>query len=360
MTLRRPVIALFAVLTTVAQASAAGFETQNFSVNAPTPELARRFGEMAEYFRREKAMEWLGQEMAPWPRKCPLRVIVSMNGAGGATTFTFGSRNGQPAVVAQEMEIRGEVKQLLNSVLPHEVTHTVLAHHFGRAVPRWADEGGSVLSENDEERYSHDVRCRELLNAGRAIRLRVLFRLGDYPKDMIVLYAQGYSVSGWLVEKAGGGQAGRQALLRFLEVGMQGGEPRPGAPYHGSIESWNQACREVFGMDSIESLEQTWLDSLKSTAPNRIAARGSSGGLKNGGGSVPTNLRSELRSSAAALPMLEPPVTARGSAPEYDRPAPYREPASKTSSSFPSGPAGRSVPPEKPRMLLLPPEVPRR
>jgi len=359
MTLRRSVIALVAVLATLGQSSAAGFETQNFSVSAPTADLARRFGEMAEYFRREKAMEWLGQEMPPWPRKCPLKVLVSMEGAGGATTFTFGSRNGRPAVVAQEMEIRGEVKQLLNSVLPHEVTHTVLAHHFGRAVPRWADEGGSVLSENDEERYSHDVRCRELLNAGRAIRLRVLFRLGDYPKDMIVLYAQGYSVSGWLVEKAGGGQSGRQQLLRFLDIGMQGGEPRPGSPYHGSIESWNMASREVFGLDSLEALEANWLESLKTSSPNRVAARGPSG-LKNGGGSASTAMaRNELRSSAAPLPMLEAPVKARGATPEYDRPTSATVDAKpRTFSGFPS--ASRPMAPEKPRLLLLPPEVPRR
>ena len=124
-----------------------------------------------------------------------------MGSAGGATTFTFGSENGRPVVTSQRMEIRGEAKQLLNSVLPHEVTHTVLAHHFGRPVPRWADEGGSVLSENDEERYSHDVKCRELLNAGRGIVLRTLFRMADYPRDMLVLYAQGFSVTDYLVEE---------------------------------------------------------------------------------------------------------------------------------------------------------------
>lgn len=369
MTLRRLILIISGTVLSLIPCSAASFETTNFTVNAPTSELARRFGEMAEVYRREKALEWLGYEMPPWQRKCPIRVIVTLNGAGGATTFTFGSRNGQPAVMAQEMEIRGEVKQLLNSVLPHEVTHTVFAHHFGRAVPRWADEGGSVLSENDDERYTHDVRCRELLNAGRAIRLRVLFRLGDYPRDMIVLYAQGYSVAAWLVERAGGGQAGRQALLRFLELGMQGGEPRPGIPYHGSIESWNQAARQVYGIDGVDSLEQLWLDSLKTTAPNRIAARGSSG-LRNGGDLLTSHVRSEIRSSASPMPLLEPPVTARGATPESDRyPSssfvkdPFQTSPFKSLSSFPNTdatPASRPLPPDKPRLLLLPPEIPYR
>lgn len=350
MTLRRSLIALALALSAAVPASAAPYTTANFIVDAPTPELARRFGEMAEYYRREKALEWLGQEMPNWPQRCPLQVRVSTNGAGGATTFSFGSRNGHPAVVDQKMEIRGEVKQLLNSVLPHEVTHTVLAQHFGRPVPRWADEGGSVLSENDEERYSHDVRCRELLNAGRAIRLRVLFCMTEYPRDMIVLYAQGYSIASWLVEKGGGGQVGRQQLLSFLAAGMTNDQRQES---HGSPGSWNEAARRVYGIDSVEALEAQWIESLKGSAPNRIAARGSSG-LKNGGAAMPLG-RNELRTSPNAVPVLEPPVTARGAAPEYDR-----TPSARTSSgSFTASPASRPVAPERPALLLMPPEVPK-
>ena len=284
MTLRRSISALvLALLAAPGIASAANFETTNFVVDAPTADLARRFGEKAEEFRKEKAIEWLGREMPPWPERCPLHVKIEMGAAGGATTFTFGSRGGRPAVSSQRMEIRGEAKQLLNSVLPHEVTHTVLAYHFGRAVPRWADEGGSVLSENDEERFSHDIRCRELLNAGRGIVLRTLFRMADYPRDMIVLYAQGYSITSYLVDKGGGGREGRTKLLQFLTAGM-GNDWQPGVPqkYHGTPESWNEACRKVYGVDTVDGLEKGWLDSLR-TPPSRTAARdaGNSSGVRS-------------------------------------------------------------------------------
>ena len=274
MTLRRSVSALvLALLAMPGMATAATFETTNFVVNAPTAELARRFGEMAEKYRKEKALDWLGREMPPWPERCPLHVKLEMGAAGGATTFTFGTRGNRPAVSSQRMEIRGDAKQLLSSVLPHEVTHTVLAHHFGRAVPRWADEGGSVLSENDEERFSHDIRCRELLNAGRGIVLRTLFRMADYPRDMIVLYAQGYSITAFLVEKGGGGREGRTKLLQFLASGM-GNDWQPGVPqrYHGTPESWNDACRRVYGFETVDALEKAWLDALH-TPPSRTAAR---------------------------------------------------------------------------------------
>lgn len=362
MTLRRPIAALFvAILGSPAVAFAANYKTVNFSVEAPTPELAKKFGEMAEFYRKEKALEWLGREMPQWPARCPLRVQIISGSAAGATTFQFGSENGRPTVTSQEMEIRGETKQLLNSVLPHEVTHTVLAYYFGRAVPRWADEGGSVLSENDEERFSHDVSCRQLLNAGRGIRLRVLFRMAEYPRDMFVLYAQGYSVSSYLVEKGGGGREGRGKLLQFLSIGMQGNDPRA----HGTPESWNDATRRVYGFDSVDALEEAWLQALR-TPPTRTAARDAGNGTRPttpvasvaSTGTMTSGNRTELRSSAAPLPVLEPPVRARAAAPDFEPTRPtYLPPTNPMPVSAPS-PARSSVP-DVPPPVLLPPEIPR-
>ena len=52
---------------------------------------------------------------------------------------------------AEKEQITGPKERLLNSVLPHEITHTVFAHYFKQPVPRWADEGGAVLSEDEIE-----------------------------------------------------------------------------------------------------------------------------------------------------------------------------------------------------------------
>jgi hypothetical protein len=356
MTLRRSIpalVALAAALAAPSPARAATFETTNFVIDAPNADLARRFGEAAEKYRREKALDWLGREMPPWPERCPVFVKLEMGAAGGATTFTFGNRGNRPVVTSQRMEIKGDAKQLLSSVLPHEVTHTVLAHHFGRAVPRWADEGGSVLSENEEERFSHDIRCRELLNAGRGIILRTLFRMAEYPRDMIVLYAQGYSITAFLVDKGGGGRDGRTKLLQFLAMGM-GNDWQPGVPqrYHGTPESWNEATRRVYGFETVDAMEKAWLDALH-TPPSRVAAReiGRTGG--NSRATTPVSYasaganggRTELRTSAPpAMPVLEPPVRAiRAAMPDAE---PRRADA-------------RPVSMERPPPVLLPPEIPR-
>jgi hypothetical protein len=347
MTLRRHFSALALVLIAPAVASAASYDTANFTTEAPTPELAKKFGDMAEFYRKEKALEWTGREMPQWARRCPLQVQITQGSAGGATTFTFGQDAGKPVVTSIRMEIRGDAKQLLNSVLPHEVTHTVLAHYFGRPVPRWADEGGSVLSENDEERFNHDVRCRELLNAGRGIRLRVLFRMTEYPRDMIVLYAQGYSISQYLVKKGGDGKEGRGKLLQFLGQGMQGN----------TAESWNAAANRVYGFDTVDALEEAWLTALK-TPPSRVAARDTTaqGELAAAAGS-----RTELRSSAApAVPVLEPPVKAvRGSTPDREPVRPSHLPPATDPSTLNSSPVVRPIAPDRPAPVILPPEIPK-
>ncbi|VTS06777.1 hypothetical protein [Tuwongella immobilis] len=243
MTTRR--IGFLAVLLLVMNSglsTAASYRTPNFVVEAATPQLAAEFGQLAEKYRREKAIEWLGREMPQWPTPCPLKVQVTMGGAGGATSFNFeGSR------IYQSMQIEGALDRLKVSVLPHEITHTVFAHHFRQPVPRWADEGGAVYSEDDLERNRHDSMCRQQLNAGRAFQLRVLFGLKEYPQDVPVLYAEGFSVTAFLIE-----QGDRQRFLNFVGAGMQQGWDAAVATYYAPYRS-------------VADLERAWLDYLKGT-----------------------------------------------------------------------------------------------
>ena len=303
MTLRRAVplvcLALAAVFTAPAFAKER-FTTENFVVSAPTKELAKTFGEYAEVYRKEKALDWLGYEMPKWPARCPLDVQITMNGTGGATTFSFTSSGGRSSVSSQEMKIFGETNQLLHSVLPHEITHTVFAQHFGQAVPRWADEGGSVLSENDEERYSHDVRCRELLNRGKGIPLQVLFAMNDYPPDMITLYAQGYSVCQFLIDRDG-----KKKFLEFIRVGMKSGN-----------RNWNEAV-QLYGFNTPDDLQVEWLAKLKETMPQKgsAIARNQPKSTTRPATALVSNRGPETRTSAGALPFLEPPIMARAAAP---------------------------------------------
>lgn len=337
MTIRRTATAAALFLFLAAPASAGegefdrdgSYRTRNFRTVAPTRELAETFGDMAEKYRREKAIEWLGKEMPAWPQRCPLKVEVNLKQSGGATTFGFAGDGGRGGVSSQEMRIFGEAKQLLYSVLPHEVTHTVLAYHFGRPVPRWADEGGAVLSENDDECFQHDVRCREILNQGRATRLRVLFTLKEYPRDVLTVYAQGYSVCAYLIN----GHGGRKKFLDFVDTGMRNGN-----------RNWDAAVREVYGFETVDELEEKWLDSLR-TPPVRVAARNRT----EVASAAPTGRsKSDIRTSGLpSQPLLEAPATFRGVAPAGEK--------GRESERTASGPVAAAPP----KPLLLPPEPPR-
>ncbi len=231
------------VALSVMASTGAAYPTQNFLVEAPTPQIAQQIGQAAEYYRKQKAIDWLGYEMPPWPQRCPLQVRVTLNGPSGATSFAFDGGY----VRGQHMHIEGPLDRLLASVLPHEVTHTVFAYYFRCPVPRWADEGGAVLSEDEVERDRHDKLVRQVLNTpGRRIPLRRLFALREYPGDVMVLYAEGFSVANFLVTSGG-----RQNFLGFVHQGMTAG--------------WDRAAQMYYHYRSVEELEEAWLTYLRNT-----------------------------------------------------------------------------------------------
>ncbi len=324
---RRLILPILFLSASLAQGAV--HRTQNFTVEAATPQIAEQVGKYAEHYRKEKAMLWLGREMPPWPQPCPLKVSVTMGGSGGATSFAFD--RGQ--VLGQHMHIEGTLERLLSSVLPHEVTHTVFAFHFRQPVPRWADEGGSVLSEDDLERRRHDKLVRQVLNTGRAMPLRRLFSLKEYPRDVMVLYAQGFSVTEFLVSKSS-----RPAFLNFLADGMRAG--------------WDQAAQAHYGYRSVDELEQAWLQHLRDTKerPPTEVARGGGEGWK------------PAQSQEVVVRQTVPPAqpldnvgaaTYRGAAPRYDdEPArPFRQ------TSLPPVPALPPIPAPTPGATLGAPVV---
>jgi hypothetical protein len=324
-----------ALLFLVSVSSAATYRTPNFIVEAATDKLAREFGEAAEHYRKEKALEWLGREMPAWSRPCPLRVEIGPDGPSGATTFDFAQRP-----IYQFMRINGPRERLLNSVLPHEVTHTVFAHYFQQPVPRWADEGGSVLSEDDIERGRHDQMCRQLLNQGRAMRLWHLFSLKDYPSDVMVLYAEGFSISRYLVDISD-----RPTFLKFV--------------HHGQHQGWDSAVQTYYRMANVNALEASWIDSLKKPRSATIASAAGSKGTELTGRRVtrttdppalPDLTVGQARGSGAVLGSASErfnskPVSARPTQlpePAYEAPEPPLPPPPPL--SYPSQPVRLGTP----------------
>jgi hypothetical protein len=212
-----------------------------FVVEAPDAKTAAAVARAAERQLKKLSLQWLGRELPDWPEPCPVRVTLGSRGSRGHTTFVFD----EGRVTRQEMEVEGTLARILDGVLPHELTHLMLAHHFGRPVPRWADEGGATLSEGEEEAARYRDQMRQLLAApARCIPLRDLFELAHYPRDLFAFYGSGSSVSRFLVDRKG-----RKTFLAFVAAGMAG--------------DWDGAVRRFYRFDTVEDLERAWLGSLR-------------------------------------------------------------------------------------------------
>ena len=181
-----------------------------------------------------------------WSQPCPIHAQVAPQlGAGGATSFTFDHSE----VFGWHMEIQGSHERLLDSVLPHEVTHTIFASHFRRPLPRWADEGACTTVEDISERSKQDRMLIQFLHTGRGIAFSQMFAMTDYPQDILPLYAQGYSLARFLMD-----QKGKREFLAYVGDGM-------------ASENWTAATNKFYGYKNLAVLQDAWLNWVKQGSP---------------------------------------------------------------------------------------------
>lgn len=229
----------------------ANYRTENFLVTAPTAELARQIGDAAEMYRRDLAIEWLGRQLPAWDERCPIRAEVHDRlPAGGQTSFYFVA--GRPR--GWQMILQGSRERVLDSVLPHEITHTIFATHFGRPLPRWADEGACTTVEHPSERAKQEKWLVEFLSSrpSRGIPFNVMFQMRDYPSDILPLYSQGYALAEFLIA-----QGGKQKFVKYLESGMKS-------------ENWTQTTLQHYGYPSLSALQVAWVEWVARGRPSPV------------------------------------------------------------------------------------------
>ena len=224
----------------------ASYRTTNFVVTAPTKALAEKIGKSAEKYRKDLAIEWLGKPMSNWSQPCPIAAQVAPSlGAGGATSFLFD----RGEVFGWRMDIQGSEERILDSVLPHEVTHTIFASHFRRPLPRWADEGACTTVEHPSERLKQQNMLISFLRTGRGIAFSQMFQMKDYPQDVLPLYSQGYSLARYLIQ-----QGGKRKFLAYVGDGMK-------------TDDWTATTKRHYKFANLGTLQSSWLEWVKQGSP---------------------------------------------------------------------------------------------
>jgi hypothetical protein len=216
----------------------AGYRSTNFVVQTHDPRLAEQIAKASEKYRKDLAIAWLGHAMPNWAAPCTMTVRVGPNlGAGGATTFLFD----RGEVYGWRMSIQGSAERIFDSVLPHEITHMILASHFRQPLPRWADEGAATSVEHASERAKHKKMLQQFLRTGRGIAFNRMFAMTEYPPDIMPLYAQGFSLAEFLIQ-----QGGRRKYIEYLGEGLR-------------TDDWPAATRKFYGPADLGKLQNTWL-----------------------------------------------------------------------------------------------------
>ncbi|MBL8849920.1 MAG: hypothetical protein JNG89_09555 [Planctomycetaceae bacterium] len=245
-TLPASIAALAVVLWSSSSAEAATARSANFEVTADSDEVARLLATCAEELRQSLAVEWLKSDLPAWETRCIVRVDAGCDRLSGDTTYSVSSGRS----FGWEMELRGPPERIVETLLPHEVLHTVLATHFRCAVPRWADEGAALSVEPEVEQARLWAMEGPQLLCGPRQPLSDLFACDEYPTGMENLrafYVHGASITQFLL------LAGKAEFVEFISLGMQSG--------------WDHAVRTHYGFTSLAQLESAWLDWLQQERP---------------------------------------------------------------------------------------------
>jgi hypothetical protein len=223
-------------------------ETPNFRIYYTDPAVAEKAAQAAELVRTQQARRW-GSSAArtDWSPPCDIYLYP--------TSKDFAQLTGQPEtspgfstmgvngnrIVSRRVNLRDDHPQLLSAILPHEVTHVVLADLFTeQQIPRWADEGMAVLAEPRTEQFSRASELTEPLRNGRVFKLSELMAI-DYPSADAwnLYYAQCVSLTQYLVELGSPEQ-----FVRFVR-----GAQRRGVEI---------ALRESYQIEGFAELENRW------------------------------------------------------------------------------------------------------
>jgi hypothetical protein len=134
-------------------------------------------------------------------------------------------------------------------VLPHEVTHTIFATHFGRPLPRWADEGACTTVEHVSEKSKQEKLLYQFLTTNRGIPFNKMFAMKEYPRDILPLYSQGYALARYLIALGG-----KPKFVDYVGAGMQS-------------NNWTAVTNQFYGFHSLSDLQLSWLEWVRKGTP---------------------------------------------------------------------------------------------
>ena len=222
-------------------------QSDNFFIYHRDPRLAEEVAQLAEDARQRSFNQWFSdQPMPAWSPRCEIYLYPTAHEYSQTTGVPAQSPghskvlNDNGRIRSRKVELRVDDPNMKYAILPHEITHVVLADGFAPfTVPRWADEGMAVLTEPRAKQEAHLANLARLRQTSGRYSCAQVMTMREYPPGhrMRDFYAHSVGISRFLVEKYGA-----RRLTQFVRTALQTG-------------SYELALQQVYGTSTFAMLE---------------------------------------------------------------------------------------------------------
>ena len=234
--------------------------SQHFMVLAKNPDLAQKAADEGERHLKRITAAFLRGQI--YPRVISVYIYkdhkeyVTERGlpdwsGGGYSYIPYSADNQLRRVDLYQLDDKGKFREdLLNKILPHELTHVVMEEWFGgRGIPRALNEGLAMYVEEGTHDDYEEISAR-WVKEGQYFHLKDLFGFRNYPPQVGVFYCESASVTRYLISHLTADQF--NAMMDGLKKG----------------EDMNTALCTATGKvgDLLTSVEENWVAAKKTEA----------------------------------------------------------------------------------------------
>jgi hypothetical protein len=223
-------------------------ETSHFRIMHNQPkELVDRVGRVAEDTRLKLQKKWFGDDAIDWDGRCSIYLHSDRakytakagipNALGHTRTFSWGKD-----IQSRSIHLPAQQPKMLEDVLPHEVSHSVLAVRFQGKTPRWADEGMAMLAETPPAIAECVGRLKQYKKDHNLFALDILMQTDETDHFQSLEY---YSQSASLVQFLTG-LKGPQVFTGFLQTSI--------------AKDYPSALKQHYEITGFSDLQKRWQD----------------------------------------------------------------------------------------------------
>jgi hypothetical protein len=209
-------------------------------------EYAGKVARKAEYYYK-KIISYLGfnrVDFWTWEKRCRIYLYPTRE-EYLETTGAESWSSGRVHVIKKEINTYAKKEQFLDYILPHEMGHIIFreAVGFDKNLPLWIDEGVAILQEKDRKKYL--LTARALIKEKSFIPLNELSGIRGYGEvSPLSFYSESASIMEFLLKKFS-----RRKFVIFCRNLRDG-------------TGWIEALLKTYKFESLEELEQAWLESI--------------------------------------------------------------------------------------------------